>query len=147
VRTLLKQPIWTRLTDFQVGKTGNKDGICDAGETCLSGYHSDMMEDSQGRQYLVYAADIETPCQRQITTSLLSAGPKLLISVAQGGGRTDVTPLHLCGGGPIELWAENHTDCARRAPFCVVRQTTRCRAIQPISPRLSIEPRIYPRSW
>src|SRR6267143_1101569 len=74
-------------TDFQVGKTGNKDGICDAGETCLSGYHSDMMEDSQGRQYLVYVADIETPCQRQITTSLLSAVPKLLISVAQGGGR------------------------------------------------------------
>jgi len=107
-------------TDFQVGKTGNKDGICDAGETCLSGYHSDMMEDSQGRQYLVYVADIETPCQRQITTSLLSAGPKLLISVAQGGGRTDVNPLHLCGGGPIELWAENHTSCARRAPFCAV---------------------------
>jgi len=37
-----------------------------------------------------------------------------------GRGRTDVTPLHLCGGGPIELWAENHTSCARRAPFCVL---------------------------
>ncbi|PYT25505.1 MAG: hypothetical protein DMG57_24920 [Acidobacteria bacterium] len=86
-----------------VGSTGNNDGICDAGETCLSGYHSDMMEDSQGRQYLVYVADIETPCQRQITTSLLNAGPKLLISVAHGGGRSDVAPLHLCGGGLIEL--------------------------------------------
>jgi hypothetical protein len=107
-------------TDFQVGSKGNNDGICDVGETCLSGYHSDMVEDSQGRQYLVYVADIESPCQRQITTSMLSAGPKLLISVAQGGGRTDVTPLHLCGGGPIELWAENHTSCARRAPFCAV---------------------------
>src|SRR5437899_5162403 len=104
-------------TDFQVGSTGNNDGICDAGETCLSGYHSDMMEDSQGRQYLVYVADIENPCQRQITTSMLSAGPKLLISVAQGGGRTDVAPMHLCGGGPIELWAETHTSCARRGPF------------------------------
>jgi hypothetical protein len=104
--------------DFQVTRAGNNDGVCDPGESCLSAYHSDVFEDSQGRQYLAYVADLESPCQRQITTSLISAGPSMLISVSEGGGRTDVAPLHFCGGGSIELWAENHTGCARKAPYC-----------------------------
>lgn len=44
----------------------------------------------------------------------------MLTPVSQGGGRTDVMPVSLCGGGPIEAWTENHTGCARKAPYCVI---------------------------
>src|ERR1700730_7345721 len=107
-------------TDMQSGSSGNHNSICDPGENCLAQFHSHTMEDSQGKQYLVYVSDLEKPCQRQITTSLLSKGLSMLIPVSQGGGRTDVMPISLCGGGPIEAWTENHTGCARKTPSCVV---------------------------
>lgn len=106
--------------DMQSGGSGNHNNICDPGENCLAAFHSDTMEDAQGKQYLVYVGDMETPCQRQITTSLLSKGLSMLIPVSHGGGRTDVMPISLCGGGPIEAWTENHIGCARKTPSCVV---------------------------
>jgi hypothetical protein len=106
--------------DFQVSKSGNSNGVCETGETCFGSYHSDTFEDSDGQQYITFVGDLETPCQRSVVTAQIGKGLLMLKPLSLGGGRTDAMLLHLCGGGPTELWADNHTGCAKNAAYCVV---------------------------
>jgi hypothetical protein len=106
--------------DFQASASGNNNDVCEPNETCFGAYHSDTFEDSDGQQYMAFVADLDSPCQREIMTVQLNKGRLLLHSISSGGGRTDVMPMDLCGGGPIELWLENHTGCARKSPYCVI---------------------------
>ena len=107
--------------DFQVSGTGknNNNDVCEPNESCLGAYHSDTFEDSDGQQYLSFVGDLNLPCQREVMTAQLNKGALMLHSIASGGGRTDVMLMDLCGGGPIELWLENHTGCARKSAYCV----------------------------
>lgn len=106
-------------SDMQ-GARGNRDGVCDPGEACLSTPHGDVMEDSDGQQYFVNSLDMEQPCARQLATFRLNAGVRMVVDTALGGGRSTGMTLHRCNGGPYENWVSNHVGCARQAAYCTI---------------------------
>lgn len=100
---------------------GNRDGICDPGEPCMGGSHSDTFEDAAGNQYLAGAHETQSPCEFSLFSLRLNAGAKMGIPVESGGGWKRIMPLFRCGGQ--DAWADFHLGCAKRAPYCVVSTT------------------------
>jgi hypothetical protein len=94
----------------------NLDGICDAGEPCISAPHADVMEDSDGKQYLVTTKGNEDPCELDLVTYAISKGRFLINDEATGGGRHRVINLANCGTN----WPDYHIGCAKSSPYCVV---------------------------
>jgi len=105
-----------------VAGEGNLDGICDPGEPCLKGSHSDIMEDSAGNQLLVLAIDGQTPCGVSIYTIQLNKDRRMGLPVELGGGLKRVFPLFRCGAE--DTWVDLHIGCAKAAPYCVVSTTS-----------------------
>lgn len=98
--------------------SGNRDGVCDPGEICIGGGHSDTYEDAAGNQYLAAALESQSPCEYAVYTLRLNAGPKMGLPVEIGGGLTRILPLFRCGAG--DRWVDYHLGCAKKAPYCVV---------------------------
>lgn len=95
---------------------GNHDGVCDPGEPCLGGPHADLMEDSDGKQYMVTPKGNEEPCELDLVTYSLSKGIRLTDLESAGGGRHRVMNLANCGTN----WPSYHIGCAKNAPYCVI---------------------------
>ena len=95
---------------------GNRDGVCDPGEPCLSAPHADLFEDSDGRQYMVTPKGNEEPCELDLVTYSLSKGIRLTDLETTGGGRHRVLNLANCGTN----WPSYHIGCAKSAPYCVI---------------------------
>ncbi|PWT99245.1 MAG: hypothetical protein C5B51_27480 [Terriglobia bacterium] len=98
------------------GTSGNGDNICNAGESCLGEPPADVLEDTDGKQYLVTMKAYTAPCALQLVTLALSAGQQMYLPAEQGGGRTAVLPVAQCG----EIWPDYSVGCARQAPYCAV---------------------------
>jgi hypothetical protein len=96
---------------------GNRDGICDPGEQCIKGSHSDTMADSAGNQFLVLGLEEQAPCGFSMYTIQLAKGAQMGIPVELGGGLKRVFPLFRCGRS--DAWTDDHMGCARAAPACV----------------------------
>jgi hypothetical protein len=94
---------------------GNNDGICDPNESCITTPHSDVMEDFDGQQYLVYLSGTNSPCQANFSTLQLNKGLDMLMSSLIGGGRKDAALAFKCG----LTWSSYHVGCAKSAPYCV----------------------------
>ena len=101
---------------------GNHNGLCEAGESCIGGGHSDTMEDSQGNQYLVGALEGQSPCEYALYSIRLGAGAQMGLPVEFGGGLKRLMPLFRCGG--VDHWVDFHTGCATLAPDCVISITS-----------------------
>ena len=99
---------------------GNRDGVCNPGETCLIGSHLDTMEDSAGIQYFVMDGETRAPCEVAFSTYQLNKGKDILTQVELGGGRKKVMTLWRCGPG----WVDDHVGCAKSAPYCVISTQT-----------------------
>jgi hypothetical protein len=95
---------------------GNRDGVCDPGEPCLGAPHADVMEDSDGKQYMVTTKGNEDPCELDLVTFALSSGRLLYKDEAAGGGRHRVINLANCGTN----WPDFHIGCAKSSPYCVL---------------------------
>jgi hypothetical protein len=104
-----------------LSSTGNLDGVCDPGETCIGGGHSDTYEDAAGNQYLAAALESQAPCEYSIYTLRLNAGAKMGLPAEVGGGLTRILPLFRCGN--TDRWVDYHMGCAKKAPYCVVSTT------------------------
>jgi hypothetical protein len=101
--------------EYSAISQGNRDGVCDAGEPCLGAPHADVMEDSSGKQYLVSTQGNESPCELDLVTYALSAGPRLYTLDTAGGGLHRVMNLANCGTS----WPDFHIGCAKSSPYCV----------------------------
>lgn len=97
---------------------GNRNGICDSGETCVNGSHGDTMEDSQGLQYLVVALEGQHPDGLSLFTIQLNKGASMGAPPELGGGFKRVLPLFR--GGGKDIWPDFHIGCAKAAPYCVI---------------------------
>ena len=95
---------------------GNHDGVCDPGEPCLGAPHADLMEDSDGKQYMVTPKGNEEPCELDLVTYSISKGIRLTDLETTGGGRHRVMNLANCGTN----WPSYHIGCAKNAPYCVI---------------------------
>jgi hypothetical protein len=102
---------------------GNGDGICDSGEKCMRGDHSDTFEDSAGRQWLLGGLESPYPCEYGAYTFALGDPKKMGVPVELGGGRKRIMPLFQCGG--VDAWVDVHFGCSKATPFCVVSTTYR----------------------
>ncbi|MFN7939189.1 MAG: hypothetical protein U0R19_38045 [Bryobacteraceae bacterium] len=102
--------------------SGNRDGVCDPGENCINGGHSDSYEDAEGNQYLAVALESQLPCEYSLYTIRLNAGPKMGIPAPLGGGLTRIMPLFRCSTS--DQWVDYHLGCAKRSPYCVVSTTS-----------------------
>ena len=91
----------------------NQDTYCDPGENCLQAPHADVMEDSNGKQYLVAGKGIENPCSSQIVTMDLSKGRYMFWPDWAGGGLKSVLNMANCG----EFWPDYDIGCAKNAPI------------------------------
>jgi len=100
---------------------GNKNGVCEPGESCFTGDHGDTLEDSAGNQYIVGSLETAAPCSNGIYTFRLNAGEKLLLPAEVGGGARKQTILQNCGG--VDTWTDWHLSCAKLAPYCAVSTT------------------------
>ena len=91
---------------------GNKDHVCDPGETCLGQPHADVFADN-GRQYMLLDVGLEGPtaCEDDMTSLQISKGVNLLTPVESGGGRKVLFMLYKCG----LTWSDLHYGCARSA--------------------------------
>lgn len=102
---------------------GNRDNVCDPGETCLETPHGDIFEDSDRQQYFIMSFgredySVSPPiCDMTLSTIRLNAGLDMLRPESLGGGRRDVMVLAHCGG---ETWFSGHVGCARLKPYCVI---------------------------
>ena len=66
--------------------TGNQDGICDPGETCLSTPHADTFADG-GKQYLLLSIGFDSPtCEEDLVSLDISKGSQMLAPIETGGG-------------------------------------------------------------
>lgn len=100
---------------------GNGDGICDLGEACVGGSHSDLFEDSAGDQYMLIGKEFQSPCEAALVSYRLDAGPRMGLPVELGGGMRRIMGLYRCGGQ--DAWVDLHIGCARLSPYCVVSTT------------------------
>jgi uncharacterized protein (TIGR03437 family) len=105
----------------QVGYGGNGDGVCDPGERCVRGTHSDVFQDSAGMQWMMAAQEISSPCEYDLVTYRFNAGAGMGLPVELGGGFKRIMTLYRCSAG--DNWADLHIGCARSAPYCVVSVT------------------------
>ncbi len=96
---------------------GNKDRICDPGETCLGQPHADVFADN-GRQYILLDVGLDGPgCEDDLTSLQISKGVNLLAPIDQGGGRKVLFMLYKC----TLTWSDLHFGCARSATaFCAI---------------------------
>ena len=96
---------------------GNKDGICDPGESCVANPHADVFQDN-GRQYLLLEVGVEgSVCEDQLSSLQISKGTNMLAPVASGGGRTFLFTLFKCG----LTWSDIHLGCAKSTnAFCAI---------------------------
>ncbi len=99
---------------------GNGDGVCQAGERCVSGDHFDMAEDQDGVQYFFGAMETQQPCEFGIYRFQLNKGTRFTTPAEVGGGRKHIATLFRCGGDP---WTDDHVGCAKASPFCVFSTT------------------------
>lgn len=89
--------------------TGNRDGICDPGENCLSTPHADTFADG-GKQYLLLTLGFDAPsCEADLVSLDISQGAKMLLPVEAGGGRKNIMTQYACG----LTWSSSHIGCAR----------------------------------
>src|SRR5579871_5662582 len=95
---------------------GNHNNICDSGEDCLTGAGADLMQDYDGRQYLVGVKGYSTPCGLELVTMALSTGQLLYVPTSLGGGRNGVMMLAACG----QTWPFVQIGCAKSAAYCAV---------------------------
>ncbi len=100
---------------------GNHDGICDKGEPCVNGGHSDTTEDSAGNQWLMMGLEEQSPCGYSIYSFQLNKGAQMGIPVEMGGGLKRIMQLFRCGGP--DVWTDYHLGCAKAAAACVVSTT------------------------
>lgn len=97
---------------------GNRNGVCESGETCVNGSHADTMEDSQGLQYLVVALEGQQPDGLSLFTIQLNKGAAMGAPPELGGGFKRVLPMFR--GGGQDVWPDFHIGCAKAAPYCVI---------------------------
>ena len=97
---------------------GNRDGVCEKDEQCISNPHADTMEDESGNQYLVTAIEFSTPCEFSLVAYRLNQAETPGLPIELGGGLTRLTPLFKCGGK--DRWADLHIGCAKKAPVCSI---------------------------
>jgi hypothetical protein len=100
---------------------GNGDGVCDPGEACIGGSHSDLFEDSAGDQYMLISQEFQSPCGTALVSYRLNAGSRLGLPVELGGGMRYIMGMYRCGGH--DAWVDLHIGCARSSPYCVVSTT------------------------
>ncbi len=100
---------------------GNANGICEAGERCIGGGHSDLFEDPRGNQLMMLGLEFTSPCEYDLVTLQLNQGVRMGLPVELGGGLRRVMTLFRCGGQ--DVWADLHIGCARSSPYCVVATT------------------------
>jgi len=100
---------------------GNRDGVCDMGEPCVNGGHSDTTQDSSGNQWLMLALEEQSPCGYSIYSLQLNKGAKMGLPAEFGGGMKRIMQLFRCGGP--DVWADYHLGCAKSAPVCVISTT------------------------
>jgi len=105
---------------------GNRNGVCEAGEPCIKGSHSDTFEDSEGNQLAVMGLEEQSPCGYSLYTVQFNKEAKMGLPVETGGGLKRVFPLFRCGGQ--DAWVDYHAGCAKAGPYCVISTT-----IQPFS--------------
>jgi hypothetical protein len=98
---------------------GNGDGVCDAGEHCLSSRHGDVFQSSDGQQWYMTALDTVNPTARNLVSLRLSSAAIGLREELGGGLRKIMT---LFPGGT--QWLDLHVGCAKYAPTCVVSMQT-----------------------
>jgi uncharacterized protein (TIGR03437 family) len=102
----------------RIDQNGNADGVCDPGESCFVGEHTDTFEDANGVQYLLGALDTASPCSQGIFSWRINKTLNLLKPEELGGGSRRLMMLYRCGG--VDSWADSHHGCAKQAPYCVV---------------------------
>ncbi|MEN6536787.1 MAG: BACON domain-containing protein, partial [Bryobacteraceae bacterium] len=100
---------------------GNKNGICEPGESCYTGDHNDTFEDANGIQYLAGSLEVPNPCSFGIYSLQLNKGKDLLLPAEVGGGTRQLLKLFSCGG--VDTWTDVHVGCAKQSPYCVVSTT------------------------
>jgi hypothetical protein len=99
---------------------GNKDSICDPGESCVSTPHADVFQD-RGKQYLLLTMGFDLPaCEADLVSLEISKGSKMLAPVEQGGGRKNIMKQYGCG----LTWSSSHIGCARASAYCVISMDT-----------------------
>jgi hypothetical protein len=107
----------------------NHDGVCDPGEACWYGSHTDTLE-VNGIQYMVFNDYYNSPCEFDIQTVQLNKGASLIKQMEIGGGRKSVFNLWSCGPG----WVDEHVACAKNAPYCVISTQSYGRASTDTTP-------------
>jgi uncharacterized protein (TIGR03437 family) len=112
------------------GSRNNHDGVCDPGERCWFGSHTDTFQDAQGIQYMVFDDYTSDPCEFAINTVQLNKGPDLWKQMEIGGGRKKVFTLWKCGPG----WYDEHVACAKKASACVISTQSSPRSSTDTSP-------------
>lgn len=99
---------------------GNGDGVCQAGERCITGDHYDMAEDENGIQYFVGGIESQQPCEYSIYSFQLNKGTRFTTPAELGGGRKKLMTLFRCGG---DVWTDYHVGCSKGSPYCVFSTT------------------------
>ena len=97
---------------------GNHDGICDPASHA-SAPHADLMEDSDGKQYMVTPRGNEEPCELDLVTYSISKGIRLTDPETTGGGpppRAEPRQLR------HQLAVVSHR-LRQNAPYCVSPST------------------------
>jgi hypothetical protein len=112
------------------GSRNNHDGVCDPGERCWFGSHTDTFQDQQGVQYMVFNDYTNDPCEFALNTVQLNKGPDLWKQMEIGGGRKKVFTLWKCGRG----WYDEHVGCAKKTAACVISTQSSPRSSTDTSP-------------
>lgn len=111
---------------------GNRNGICDAGEYCFNGSHSDTTEDSAGNQFLILAEESQHPCEYSVMSLQLNKGDQMGLPVEVGGGMKRVMTLFRCG--TPDKWVDFHMGCAKSAQICALSTTSLANGEAPRDP-------------
>lgn len=97
--------------------TGNGDGLCDPGESCLNAPHGDATSIG-GIQYFVTNVEMaSTPCQRDLVALPIAQGAFMVAR------RTTILPLAFCSS--LYDWPDIHVGCAGKTGACVISTETR----------------------
>lgn len=95
---------------------GNQDGVCDAGENCLSAPHGDA-DMIDGVQYFVMMIDTAgEPCERTLVALPIAAGAAMVTK------RVTVATFGYCSSAYD--WPDYHIGCAPRTGACSISTTT-----------------------
>ena len=106
--------------------------------------YADLMEDSDGKQYMVTPKGNEEPCELDLVTYSISKGIRLTDLETTGGGRHRVMNLANCGAN----WPSYHIGCAKSAQPTASSPSTATRCARRATPTLrSHKTRTAARSW